>query len=1142
MKIRVFIGVKELLFIGGVLCNLLLNAQYEDDFEDDNLGDTPDLYTPALSGNTGDFILVDEAGDKQLRSNKGQLGTAGNYYLSIASEAIYEASWEFYVNLKFGTSGSNYVDFFLTSDNSDLTSTQNGYFVRVGDTNDRIALFKVANGVSTEDDTPLITTSNGLVNSSASNPFIVRVTRDDIGNWEMLVDEDALGSFVSVGSTFDDEISSSSFFGLLIQQSTAAGPADSHFFDDFVISGTPIPDTTPPTIQSSTAISATQVDIQFSEDVEEITSETTSNYSLTGGVSITNAERDASNNAIVHLTTSPLTNGQNYTVTINSVDDLAGNFIAANSTSDFQYILIEEAEEGDIVINEFLADTEGSNDDFVELFNRSDKYIDLTNWVIEDGTGTGGPTNPFTSYILAPGEYLILFKNNSDVDYSAFGESLQIGTSAFTFNNDNDTIRLKSDSGNLIAEIGYGSSPGEGISLELINPNDPCFSIFSYAPSIAPAGSTPGSENSVFDDTPDTTPPTITSFGFTTSLMINFSEPMDAMSLENGTYQATGGLTVDQVIVEGGFPESAEIVFNESIVLGESYDVTISNVTDCSGNEIEETTITFSFGRPPIFNELLITEILFDEDPSVGLPEREFIEIYNASSDIISTEDMSLSDATGVITLPTFNMLPGTYKVLTTTSGASEFSDAIGVTSFPSLSNSGEPLALIYELNLIFSIEYDPGWHEESRSDGGYSLEMIDYTNPCIESAANWMSSIASEGGTPGFVNSVNNPQSVPDNIAPELLNVTAIAADTLILQFNEKLNPTSVDAIVYDFSPDLGVDSSFLLAENASALYTILSADLIPNEQYTLTVDGVSDCNGNEVENNEITFALPIQATDEEILLSEVLFNPRTNGVDFVELYNNSENYITLKNWQLARIDSEGLDDRIVISDDELVLNPGDFLVLTEDPEVLLNNYPKGTFSKFLEVIPFPTYSNDTGNVVLINALGGINEQFFYDEEFHYDLLEDVDGVSLERVSYNESASNSDNWRSASSTEGFATPGYANSQSRTGTAPSGKVVPEPKVFIPGDAARGRDFTLINYQLDQPGKFANVDIFDQSGRLVKNLANGVLLATSGFLRWDGETDEGSMARMGYYLIIFEIYDNSGNTEIIKETVVVGRDF
>ena len=100
----------------------------------------------------------------------------------------------------------------------------------------------------------------------------------------------------------------------------------------------------------------------------------------------------------------------------------------------------------------------------------------------------------------------------------------------------------------------------------------------------------------------------------------------------------------------------------------------------------------------------------------------------------------------------------------------------------------------------------------------------------------------------------------------------------------------------------------------------------------------------------------------------------------------------------------------------------------------------------------------------------------------------------------------------------------------------------DPEVFIPGNTGSGRDFTTINYQFDTPGKFANVDIYDQAGRLVKNLIRGVSLATSGFLRWDGDMNNGNKARMGYYVIIFEVYDSNGNSDTFKETVVVGRDF
>ena len=1134
MKSHVAIESKWVLFIVGIFICHLVSGQIVDDFNDGNFADgAPITWTASQTSGGDDFVITSGEVQSNGPASSGDLFLSTDLNIDFANNDVV---WTFKCRYTGGgPSGSNRLEIYLISDVEGVSGSPNGYYIGMGESGstDGIDLFKTSSGAA------LINDDNDLV--GAGIDIHVRVTRTGSGLWTLEADATGGDTFSLIGNVTDTEFGSGSFFGFYVQHTSTR--ADDFFFDDFSVTVTPVPDTTPPTIQSTTAISETQVDVLFSEDVDATTSENSANYSIDNGITVTNAERDASNNALVHLTTSSLINGQNYSITTNNVEDLNSNAILSNTMSNFQYLVVEDAVAGDIVISEFLVDTEGSNDDFVELYNRSDKYIDLENWVVEDGGSTGGPTDPFSSKILAPSTYLILYKDNSLVDYSTFGDFLEVTSSDFTFNNTNDTITLKDDSGSVIANIGYGTDiPEEGISLELINPHDPCLSILSYIPSISSSGSTPGVQNSVFDDTPDTVAPTITSFGFSSTLMLNFSEPIDAASIDANRFVANGGLTIDQVLFDGDFPESVEVSFNESIVLGESYDVTISDLTDCTGNAIEETTISFSFGRPPSFNELIITEILFDENPSVGLPEREFIEIFNASGDIISTEDVMLMDANGSTSLPTFNLLPGTYRVLTSTSGASEFTDVVGVTSFPSLSNSGEQLTLTYGSNLIFSIDYDPAWHEESRSDGGYSLEMIDYTNPCVESPANWTSSIDVDGGTPGLVNSVSNPQSVPDNMPPELLTVVAMSADTIIISLSEKLDPGSLDDVIYSFTPTLSVDSSFLLPNNTSSIYAILSTSLLPNQPYTVSVQGITDCNGNEIGDNQETFALPVEAIEGEVIINEVLFNPRTNGVDFVELYNNSENYITLKNWQLARIDDEGLDDQVIISDDELVLNPGDYLVLTEDMNVLFNNYPSGVFTKFFEVTPFPTYANDTGNVVLINTLGDIYEQFFYDEDYHYDLLEDVDGVSLERVSFDEPTNNPDNWRSASSTVGFATPAFANSQSIESRSASGKITPDPKVFVPGDAAQGRDFTLINYQFDQPGKFANVDIYDQSGRLVKNLANGVLLATSGFLRWDGQTDAGGIARMGYYLIIFEIYDNNGNSEIIKETVAVGRDF
>ncbi|MBC6399485.1 MAG: lamin tail domain-containing protein [Ekhidna sp.] len=1105
-------------------------CQFTDDFSDGDF-----TNNPAWIGDAGEFI-VDEG---QLRSNGPSEKSV--LHLSTASTAINNAVWEFVIKLNFRPSASNRVKVYLVSDQSNLESSLNGYFLEIGQSgDDQIKIYR-QDGTN---NTLLFTGSTTIPSTGLPQVVIrlsIRVTRDDAGSWEVFINSSD-DTFTSEGDPFtDNTYTSTEHFGVVaIHTSTRRS---SFFFDDFTVTGTGFVDNDLPTIVSAEAISNTEVRITFSEDVEETTSETITNYAIDNGVSISTAAREDTNLNSVLLTTASLTNGQNYTLTIRNVEDLSGNAIAADSEVSLRYLFFEEAEELDIVINEFLADPTPAaalpGGDFIEIFNRSNKYISLKDWTIADNSGTSGPIE---NTFIEPGQYIILTGVSVASGYESFGEVIAVADFPNLNATGSDNIILSNSTGGTIAQLTYDSDLVEdATSAELVNPNDPCISATGYQLSKDGNGATPGSQNSVFDNTPDTQSPIISSFGFGSSLVLNFSEKMAAAALTSSSNYSSNSLTINQAEVEEEFPLSVEITFVEEVTLGVTYDFSVSGLSDCAGNQIADTTLTFGFGRTPSFNELLITEIFYDPDPSVGLPEREYIELFNNTSEIISTEEIALTDATSTTELPAFNLKPNAFYVLTSNDGASEFStNPIGMTGFPSLNNSGELLTLSIGSDLIFSMEYNPKWHDDEKSEGGYSLEMVDLTNPCAESARNWRSSSNLSGGTPGSINSIT--ESVPDSFGPVIETVTAISSDTIKIDFDEKIDPLSAANVQIETNPEISVLKIYFDLRTPGSLFIILSEELRTNQPYTILLSNLFDCVGNEVDSESIVFALPLSAEPGEIKLSEVLFNPRSGGVDFVEIYNDSEKYLSLKAWQLARLTEDEISDERTITNEELVIEPSGYLVFTTDPEILINDYPKGRFRQFFQVASLPGYNDDAGMVILLNELNEVIEQFSYSEDQHYDLLEDNQGVSLERISYTEPTNNTSNWRSAASTEGFATPGYANSQAITSTKRPAELVIEPKVFIPGNAGSGRDFTTINYQFRSSGQFANVSIYDQNGRLVRNLAQGVLLSTSGFLRWDGETNEGSMARMGYYIVLFEVYDAAGNTKIIKETVVVGRDF
>jgi hypothetical protein len=107
-------------------------------------------------------------------------------------------------------------------------------------------------------------------------------------------------------------------------------------YENLAIDDGPTLDTRPPTIVAAHAPGpATRVEVDFSEPLDAATAGDSANYSISGGVTVSDAH-PAVNQQAVTLTTSPLSSGVEYILTVDNVQDLAGNPIAHGSTAVFE--------------------------------------------------------------------------------------------------------------------------------------------------------------------------------------------------------------------------------------------------------------------------------------------------------------------------------------------------------------------------------------------------------------------------------------------------------------------------------------------------------------------------------------------------------------------------------------------------------------------------------------------------------------------------------------------------------------------------------------------------------------------------------------------------------------------------------------
>lgn len=276
----------------------------------------------------------------------------------------------------------------------------------------------------------------------------------------------------------------------------------------------------------------------------------------------------------------------------------------------------------------------------------------------------------------------------------------------------------------------------------------------------------------------------------------------------------------------------------------------------------------------------------------------------------------------------------------------------------------------------------------------------------------------------------------------------------------------------------------------------------------------------------------------NDELLISEVLFNPKSGGTDFVEIYNPGSQAISLTGLYVGNLDSAGQVANLRSLGNEN-LGSGNYLVISKSDALIKAHYYCPAGSQFINLSSMPAYNNGSGHVILCRN-GIVTDHLDYTEKMHHPLLNIVDGVSLERISFIVPANAKGNFISAASTVGFATPGYANSSQENPALPQSTLSCSGKSFSPDGDGIDDEF-YISWQFIHSGNMATAEIYSDKGVFIKKLLKNESLGTQGRVSWDGRDEKGRQAPYGLYIIVFHSFDTKGNTfRQRKVCALVGR--
>ncbi|NLR94726.1 hypothetical protein [Flammeovirga agarivorans] len=901
-------------------------------------------------------------------------------------------------------------------------------------------------------------------------------------------------------------------------------------------------DQTPPTLLSAEVSSMNSLTLYYSESIEESRNEIKSRFLLKGN--IVDKVEVVDQKIVIHFS-----NPLNYNET--SLLEIA------EGISDFNHNLSEAVAiaiqfpkaitEHDIVFNEFMIDPfpsiGGPEAEFIEIFNSSKDTLNLVGLRLK----VNEDTIPLPNYYLPPSEFAVLI-DVDDLRKFTFNNKRRIieidGLPTLT--NSNFECQLIDYSHIVIDDFTFSdqlfpSSNDGGVTLERIDPLFNCDPLVNWNYSDNSAGHSLCEQNSIFGTLQDFEDPIIEKVKVINSyeMDVYFSEALLLESLKNTMDYSLSN--VDNSVNKSYFVDNyrLKLIFEKELPSGMLIYLTVDNFVDCFNNLQNSYRKGFVIPKLITSQQLLITELMIDHSPKRQMPDSEYVEVHNQSKYYLSLDRCRMLVNGDTIHLPDNWIIPSEYQVLCPVDNLQEFEDlgisAIGVEGWRSLPNEEGDISIVNQKGeIIDRVKYHKSFYQSTRkNEGGWSLELIDINSLC-KSEDNWSASIDDRGGTAGEQNSIS--QSLIDINAPTIAQAFSFR-DSVIVQFTENIDwDISLNYSVEVNGRSINNNDIHILDQKSLGFQCLFLTD--ENE---VVLEGIKDCFTN-TEIISSTIHRLNEHPENDLYLSEILFNPSPLKNDFVEIHNTSAQYIDLKEYKLANLRDGEVHDFKRISTDHLVIPPFSYFVFTEDVDNFLNFYPS-VDKELLFELKLPSFPNDEGGVAILNETDSLIDAFSYHERMHQHYLENVEDVSLERSSFDKKHDSSKYWVSATESSGFATPTERNSREGNGNDSfndfGGLVINKTLITPNGDGID--DFLEVQNTTQDAVYILRLELFDMSGKLVKSIVNNYELSYGDQLKWDGSRDDGQRF-YGQFILMLQSENQQGDIESFTKTISVATWF
>ncbi|MFY0644830.1 MAG: lamin tail domain-containing protein [Bacteroidia bacterium] len=360
----------------------------------------------------------------------------------------------------------------------------------------------------------------------------------------------------------------------------------------------------------------------------------------------------------------------------------------------------------------------------------------------------------------------------------------------------------------------------------------------------------------------------------------------------------------------------------------------------------------------------------------------------------------------------------------------------------------------------------------------------------------------------------------IQDTTPPSLQNTLSSGKTNWLFKFSE---PILTDLTTISVN---GIETQFVHQNSASI--SVPFKETIAESWYDVHISGVRDTAGNLMSDTALQFLhyLSKSIPYNGIVINEILFDPYPNGIDFIELYNNTDSFYELNDLMIGRISQNQIVEQQLISPIKMSFAPHSYLLLSENDSSICSQYscPSPLYSMELDL---PRMNNDSGEILLYTSSHTI-DFLKYMNDWHTELLLNSEGVSLERINPNAPTNNKNNWHSATALCGFASPAAENSMYHLESESLGFSLHNSLITPNGDGIQ--DLLLLEYSFDKPSYLSSY-IYDLNGVMIWQWHNNELLAFNGTLKWDLFYLNRLLSN-GHYILFLKAFNLDG--ELLKK--------